>query len=157
MTLPDTPQSTARQRAAEIAAAVDDVYTGPTSYRDETPLPTTGSTPPVPQPGRTPMSQKATDASALMLSAGVASVPLGGMTSLVLYTLGQVDPATLAIAACAPAGIAVPILALARLARRTKEAAPDVHHHHYGGDVHQDHSVVNMHTRAVWAKTRNDL
>jgi hypothetical protein len=104
------------------------------------------------------MSQKATDASALMLSAGVASIPLGGMTSLVIYALGAVDPVSLAIAAGAPAALAIPILALARFARRAKEvveAAPPTHHHHYNGPVYQDQRTVNSTARGVWAKTIN--
>jgi hypothetical protein len=135
-------------------------YNIPTFHRDETKPPAYGPTPPVPQPGRPPMSQRATDASALMLSAGIASIPIGGMTSLVVYTLGQVDPTTLAIAAIAPASLALPILALCRLANRAKqavEAAPPVIHHHYNGPVRVDARTVNSKNSGVWASTRNQL
>jgi hypothetical protein len=145
-------------QAAEIAAAVDAVYAQPTFYRDHTPVPAIGTAPPVAQEGRPPMSQWATDASAMMLSAGVASVPIGGMTSLVLYTLGHVDPTTLAIAAAAPATIALPILALCRLAGKAKqvvEAAPPVINQHFHGDV--DQRTVNSTTRGLIASTRNQL
>jgi hypothetical protein len=104
------------------------------------------------------MSQRATDASALMLSAGVASVPIGGMTSLFVYTLGHVDPTSLAIAAAAPATIALPILALCRLAGRAKqavEAAPPVHHHHYNGPSTSAPSTPPP--AACWAKNRNEI
>lgn len=157
------PEPPARQpnpdtlhHAAQIAAAVDAIYEQPTHYRDNT-LPATytiGTTPPVPQPGKPPMSQRATDASGLILSVGVASVPVGGMASLLVYTLGHVDPTTLAIAAAAPAAIALPILALCRLAYRTRqvvEAAPAVHHHHYAGPVQQQQTSIN--NRGIWAKT----
>ena len=120
-----------------------------TSYRDTTPVPTVGSTPPVPQPGRPPMSQKATDASVLMLSAGVASLPIGGMTSLVLYTLGHVDPTSLAIGAVAPVAL---VLAIGTLLRRLAGVRTE-HHHHYQGPVHQNH--VHSSTRGMWAKTTN--
>lgn len=106
------------------------------------------------------MSQRATDASALILSAGVASVPIGGMASLLVYTLGHVNPTTLAIAAAAPATIALPILALCRLATRTRqvvEAAPPVINQHYTGTVHQDARTVNSTNRGLWASTRNQL
>jgi hypothetical protein len=142
---------TADARAQQIIDAVNDALAA-TSFRDETPLPAVGDTPPVDQPGRPPMSQKATDASVLMLSAGVASLPIGGMTALVIYTLGQADPVALAIGAGAPAALAVPILAIAHLVKRAKAAAPDVHHHHYNGPV--DQRTVNADARGVWAKNQ---
>jgi len=162
--LPDPMQPTAeaagqpsaqdRAEAARLLAALDQI---PTSFRDETPVPAVGNALPVVQPGRPPMSQKATDASVLMLSAGAASLPIGGMTALVIYTLGNANPVSLTVGALAPAALAVPILALSRLVKRAKQAAPDVHNHHYNGDVHQDYSTVNTTTRGVWAHTRNQL
>ncbi|MFD6725730.1 hypothetical protein ACWHA6_37735 [Streptomyces anthocyanicus] len=163
--LPDPTQPTAAPAGqapapsltdSVIEAAVRDAIRQ-THYRDDSPLPAVGSALPVPQPGRPPMSQKATDASALMLSAGVASLPIGGMTSLVIYTLGHADPVSLTIGAAAPAILALPILALSSLIKRTKQAAPDVHHHHYNGNVIQDHRQVNTTTKGVWARTRNEL
>ena len=148
------PEPTDRAEVTKLAAAVEEALAEalPTSYRDNSPLPAYGPTPPVPQPGarRPPMSQRATDASALMLSAGVASLPIGGMTSLVLYTLGHTDPVSLAIGAGAPASLAIPILALARLVRRAGEAAPAEIHQTYTGPVHQETRIT--HTRAVWSK-----
>lgn len=162
--LPDPQQPTAeaagqptaadRAEARRMLAALDSI---PTSFRDKTPVPKVGTSLPVPQPGRPPMSQRATDASVLMLSAGAASVPIGGMTALVIYALGHANPVSLAIGAGAPIGLAVPIIALSGLIKRAKKAAPDVHHHHYKGDVHQDYSTVNTTTRGVWAHTRNQL
>jgi hypothetical protein len=106
------------------------------------------------------MSQKATDASALMLSAGVASIPLGAALTGVLWASGHADPTTLGIIAAAPASLAIPILALTRLAKRAKEtaeAAPPVHHHHYNGNVHQQTVNVDSTTRGLWARTHNQL
>jgi hypothetical protein len=98
------------------------------------------------------MSQRATDASALMLSAGVASLPIGGSVSLVLYTLGHVDPTSLAIGAAAPVAL---VLAIGGLLRRAKSVLPEEHHHHYDGPVYQDQRNVHTSTRGVWAKTTN--
>ncbi|MGY4973476.1 hypothetical protein ACWGCC_30415 [Streptomyces nigrescens] len=157
---PTTPTAdTTAQAEALIQAveqAVEDACRVPTSYRDDTPLPAVGAAPPVAQPGRPPMSQRATDASALMLAAGAASVPIGGSVSLVLWTLGQVDPLVLAVGATAPVAL---LVALARVIGRAKAAAaaPTTHHHHYAGaDVHQDHSQVITTTRGVIARTTND-
>jgi hypothetical protein len=101
------------------------------------------------------MSEKATDDSVRMISAGFLTLCAGGAVSGVLYFSGQADPTVIAIMAAVPAGVAVPILALSRLVKRVKEAAPDVHNHHYQGPVYQDQRNVHSSTRGVWAKTNN--
>lgn len=137
-------------RARQLIDAVNEALATPTCYRDDTPLPKIGDAPPVIQEGRPPMSQKATDISVMMLSAGLASLPIGGMTSLVIYTLGTANPVSLAIGAAAPAALAVPILALSRLVKRAKPE-PEIHHH-YNGPV--DQRTVNSTARGVWAKNQ---
>ncbi len=54
----------------------------------------------------------------------------------------------------APAAVAVPVLAIARLLRRASGVVPDVHHHHYTGPVRQEHTTT--HTRGLIARTHND-
>ncbi|MEU3978300.1 hypothetical protein [Streptomyces bacillaris] len=144
----------ANARAQEILTE----WARPTSYRDETPPPAFGPTPPVAQPGRPPMSQKATDASALMLSGSVAALSVGGATSLVLYTLGQVDPVTLAIGATGPVALVLAAGSLLKAVGRAKAAAaaPEVHNH-YTGPVHQEATNVSSTTRGLFAKNRNDV
>lgn len=147
------------QAAAEARRLIDDAYRPetpvPTSYRDPSPLPTVGDSPPVPQPGRPPMSQRATDASGVMLAGGIASLLVGGSASLVLYSLGQVDPVTLAIAAGAPVTF---VAALSKVVRALS-AVHTEHHHHYTGTVVQEHTntTVNNHGRGMFSRTRNDL
>jgi hypothetical protein len=149
------PQHTDREYAEQLIAAVNEALLPPTAYRDSSPIPAVGPTPPVAQPGRPPMSQKATDASALMLAAGAASLPIGGATSLVLYTLGHVDPAALAIGAAAPVALALAIGALIRTASRGLQGIHTEHHHHYAGPVSQEHHTVSTQTRGLFAKTIN--
>lgn len=146
----DARRTAANDQAQRFLADVEDAMATPTHYRDETPVPPIGAAIPVAQPGRPPMSQRATDASALMLSAGVASIPVGGMASLFVYVLGHADPVALGIAAAAPATLAVPILALSALVKRAEQAAPDVHVHHYNGSI--DQRTINATARGVWAK-----
>lgn len=146
-----------RRQAQQLIAAVDEAFAAPTSYRDETPCPAIGTTPPVAQPGRPPMSQKATDASALMLTGSVLTAALGGSATAVLWASGHADPAVVGCIVAAPAALAIPIIALGRLVKRAKEAAPPVHHHHYNGTVHQDQRSISSKTNGVWAKTRNEL
>lgn len=128
-----------------------------TSFRDDTPIPAIGAAPPVPQPGRPSMSQRATDISGIMLSAGLASVPISGGVSLVMWTVGQVDPVVIGIVCVAPVAF---LGALSRVFKRAKEtvaAAPPEIHQHYEGTVHQDHSSYSTQTRGLIARTRNEL
>ncbi|MEU4352814.1 hypothetical protein [Streptomyces sp. NPDC023838] len=150
------PDPGAAAQAAALIAAVEAAYQPPaavpTSYRDDTPVPVVGSALPVPQPGRPPMSQRATDASALMLTASVASVPIGGTAAALLWVVGHIDPVAVAVVAAAP----VPaLLTLARVLSRTREvveAAPDTHHHHYTAPVRQEHHHTTATARGVIAR-----
>jgi hypothetical protein len=140
---------TDEQAAVEARRIIADFAT---SYRDPAPLPAVGSTPPVPQPGRPPMSQRATDASVLMLSGSVLTATLGGSATAILWASGHADPAVVATVFGAPAFLA---LAISRVLKRAKDAMPEQHHHHYEGPVYQDQRNVHSHTRGVWAKTTN--
>ncbi|MFD9603303.1 hypothetical protein [Streptomyces sp. NPDC059970] len=155
--MPTQPEPTDRAEVQKLANAVEEALAEEmkTFHRDDTPLPAVGTTPPVPQPGRPPMSQRATDASALMLSGGAASLLVGGSASLVMLASGSADPVVCAVVLGAPA---VLVLAIGRLVGRVKatvEAAPPTHHHHYNGDVYQDQRSINTTTRGVIANTRN--
>ncbi|MFB7032107.1 MULTISPECIES: hypothetical protein [unclassified Streptomyces] len=155
----------AAARAADLIADVEAALaeTGapapapvPTAYRDETPVPAVGTALPVAQPGRAPMSQRATDASALMLAAGAGTLMAGTGTGVALWALGGVDPLALALAVGAPVAV---VAALSRLVRRAgqaaAEAAPVTHHHHYSGpvDARQEHHTTAPTTRGFFART----
>ena len=143
----------AEARARQLIA---EAYT-PTSFRDDSPILAYGPTPPVAQDGRPPMSQRATDASALMLSGSVAALSVGGATSLVLYTLGQVDPTTLAIGAAGPVALVLAVGSLLRSVGRAKADMHTEHHHHYNGSVRQETTNVSSTTKGLFAKNRNDV
>lgn len=144
-----------RQQAANIIEAVEEALEQATAYRDPSPLPTTGAAAPVPQPGRPPMSQKATDASMLMLAAGATSLPIGGMTSLVLYTVGNADPTTLTIAAGGSVAFVLAVASLIRAASRGMQGIGAEQNHYYSGPVSQTTHTVTTQTRGVFAKTIN--
>jgi hypothetical protein len=127
----------------------------PTNFRDDTPIPQYGATPPVPQPGRPPMSQSAVDASTMMLSGSVLTAVIGGSVTAVLWASGNADPVVVGFICAAPAAVAAPILAVGRMLRRAKEVAPDVHHHHYSGHVDQ-RTVQNKNVGfGAWVKNTN--
>ncbi|MCX5522605.1 hypothetical protein OG342_06970 [Streptomyces bobili] len=133
-----------------LQAAVDHVIEEAKRH-DSTPQVVIGTAPPVPQPGRPPMSQRAVDASTIMLSASAATIPPGAITIGVMLASGYADPIVIGMICAAPAAVAVPIIALARLLRGARPAG-DIHHH-YEGTVHQQ--TVHSSNRGVWAKTDN--
>lgn len=159
-TAPKAGQPTIDDQAQQLLAAVEEAMRAPTSYRDPSPLPAIGPTPPVPQPGTPPMSPRVTEITRAVMYGSLATVPPGLIAVAVMVASEHANPTVIGMICAAPAAIAVPILALARLMRRAKEtveAAPPEHHHYYSGAVYQDHRSVNTHTRGVWAKTRNEL
>jgi len=86
----------------QLIADVEAIYHGPTSHRDLSPLPVIGTALPVPQPGRPPMSQKATDVSTVMLMGGLATVPPGLIAIGVLLASDYADPAVIGMICAAP-------------------------------------------------------
>lgn len=124
-----------------------------TSFRDDSPLPAVGSTPPVAQPGRPPMSQAATDASGLMLAAGVSSLGVGGAISLVLVASGAADPVVVGVVCASPPVLLFALKSVLKTAKQ--EAAPTEVHHHYTGPVTQDHREVTNKARWFGRNTTN--
>ncbi|MGW2831334.1 hypothetical protein [Streptomyces sp. NPDC001286] len=149
--LPDVVMTDA-EAADEARRIIADAYRPapetPTAYRDNSPVPAYGTTPPVAQDGRPPMSQGATDASVLMLAGATATTMVGGTAAVLMYVSQFADPLVCGLVFGAPTAL---VLALARLVKRA-QPAPDVHHH-YTGPVHQDQRTVHTRTTGVWAKT----
>ncbi|MEU9095923.1 hypothetical protein [Streptomyces sp. NPDC048428] len=147
------PDAQATALIAAVEAAVKDV---PTAYRDTTPLPVIGAAAPVAQPGRPPMSQRATDASSLMLAGGAGTLMAGTGAGVALWALGSVDPLTLGIAAGGPVALLAALsLVLRRAGQAAAQAAPVTHNHTYTGPVRQEHRTTTTTTRGVIARTRN--
>lgn len=157
-----TPTATDRETIRRLMAALDEIEQ-PTAVRvDDESIPSfkdgarIGTTPPMPQPGRPPMSQGATDASALMLSGGVASVLVGGAVSLVMFTSGHADPVVCGIVFGSPAVLALAASRLLKRAKQVVEAAPAEVHNHYSGPVHQDQRHTQNRNAGVWVKNTNE-
>lgn len=121
-----------------------------TAFRDDAPLPQYGPTPPVPQPGRPPMSAKAVDDTARMLGASALIATSGGATTAVLWASGHANPTVVALVFGAPTAL---VLAIGRLAKRARGVLPEEHHHHYSGPV--DQRTVHSRTSGLLARTNN--
>lgn len=137
--------------ATAFKAALDEADQPPTFYKDPTEVPTIGTAPPIPQPGRPPMSQRAVDLNTTLLSSSVVI----GMTGLagtgILWASGNANPTVIAWICAAivgvPAALTLPVLALKGLmhsAKQVAEAAPPVIHQHYNGAVHQDQRTSHI-------------
>jgi hypothetical protein len=159
----------ARRRAAQIAAAVDDIYAGhqPTAIRVQDPAiptwqegPRIGTTPPIPQPGIPPQSRAAVDYAVRVLSTAVATAITSGSLALLMYASKFADPLVCGIVFGAPIGLAVPIAALASFAKRAREvvaATPPVIHQHYSGPITQTTTTINADSHGLIAITRPEL
>ncbi|MEV8523159.1 hypothetical protein AB0451_03225 [Streptomyces sp. NPDC052000] len=160
--MPAKPEPTDRAEVRKLVAAVEAALAEgrPTSYRSDDPMvpswadgPRIGTAPAVPQPGVPPMSQRSTDIGRTALYCGVATVPPGLIAIGLLLASGQADPVVVGWICAAPAALAVPILAVARLLRGAKDLPPAEIHNHYSGPV--DQRNVHSRTSGVWAKTTN--
>lgn len=145
-----------------LKAATKPALPIPTSFRNDAlpSTPTIGDALPVPQPGRPPMSEAATNISGVMIASSAPILALGAAVSGVMYFSGHADPTVIGLICATPISLTIPILALSRLVKRAKqtvEAAPPVIHQHYTGTVHQDARTLNTTNRGVIANTRNQL
>lgn len=135
----------------KLIAAVEEAMRPPTSYRDDTPLPDYGPTPPVQQPGAPAMSARTTEITRAVMYCSLATVPPGLVATAILVASEHADPTVIGMICAAPAALAVPILAIAKLLRGAKPE-PDVHQH-FHGPVTQ--TTVHAKTSGVWARTNN--
>jgi hypothetical protein len=147
-TLPEpTPTATAAGQAATpltdavIRAAVDNLLH---EVRRQ-------STSPPPQREVPAMSARTTETARAVMFCSLATVPPGLVATAILLASEHADPAVIGMICAAPAALAVPILAIARLVRGAKPE-PEVHQH-FHGPVTQ--TTTHTENRGVWAKNIN--
>ncbi|MEU0624993.1 hypothetical protein ABZ329_29550 [Streptomyces rubiginosohelvolus] len=148
----------------QFRAAVDHATSTPTYYRDPTELPAIGPTPPVPQSGRPPMSQRAVDLNTTILTSSFLTLATGGAASAVLWASGHANETVIAWICggivAVPVALTLPVLALKGLMKGAKDvaqAAPTPVHHHYNGNVTVDQRAIHTTNRGIIANTRNQL
>lgn len=111
------------------------------------------TSPPASQRDVPAMSARTTEFTRSVMYCSLATVPPGLIAVAVMVASEHANPTVIGMICAAPAAIAVPILALARLIRRVGEAAPGDTHNHYSGTVYQQQHTAN--SKAVWNKTVN--
>ncbi|GAB2891744.1 hypothetical protein [Streptomyces mayteni] len=153
------------QATAEAARLIHEAYQpeappqAQTSYRDPSPVPRYGTTPPVPQPDRRIVPQWAV---------GTAVASIGGGTGLLAIALGArlVLDGAAAMSMTGVAALSAPFIAvgmaaigIGAAASRARQSSEDTHITNvYEGPVTQNTEInASSHTRGIFSRTRNDL
>ncbi|WP_217545418.1 hypothetical protein [Streptomyces sp. GbtcB6] len=143
--------------AAEAAWIIADAYRPapdtPTAYRDTSPLPAYGDTPPVMQPDRRIVPAWAAGTAVAGIGVGAAFVGIGcgvwlACQGFAAVSLTSVLFVTLPIAAVGG------VVAAIGTALRSLKAVHTENHHHYAGPVRQENTTTK--TYGVIARTRNE-
>ncbi|MGW4825469.1 hypothetical protein ACWEP4_43000 [Streptomyces sp. NPDC004227] len=157
----DTQQSTpeALHAAADLAAAVDAIYHGPTRYKDDTKPPAIGTTPPVPQPDTRRVPAWATGLAVGSIGVGAGSTGLGCAAWLAFKGLSLVSlPSlqTFVLIVLAPfVGVALAAVAIGAAIAKTKRASTT---NVYKGSVTVTQKTeVNSTARGLFARNRNAI
>ncbi|MER7839194.1 hypothetical protein ABTY98_25800 [Streptomyces sp. NPDC096040] len=142
--------------AAEAARIIADAYRPapetPTSYRDDSPLPAYGDTPPVMQPDRRIVPAWAAGTAVAGIGVGAAFVGVGcglwlACQGFAAVSLTSVLFVTLPIAAVAG------VFAAIGTALRSLKGVHTENHHHYTGPINQHHTTSK--TYGLSARTHN--
>ncbi|MDG9709694.1 hypothetical protein [Streptomyces sp. DH10] len=146
-----------------IAEGLSETTPTATRWSDGVPAPTkrtVGDAAPFAQPGRPPMSEKATDHAILVIVYTWGSLPVGGAISLVLWRLSSITPTQLTIAGLSAAGVFIAIGAAARMIGRAfrdgASALPDHTVNQYTGTVYVQHTELHTETRG-FGRTNNQI
>ncbi|MFF8728876.1 hypothetical protein ACF073_20590 [Streptomyces sp. NPDC015171] len=150
------PRLTDSEADAEARRIIADAYRPlpetATAYRDATPLPAYGSTPPVLQPDRRIVPAWAAGTAVAGIGVGAACVGIGCGVWLACQGFAAISLASVLFVTLPIAGLAAVLTALGT-ALRSLTANRTEHHHHYTGPVRQENTTT--HTRGVFARTTN--
>ncbi|GAA3301127.1 hypothetical protein [Streptomyces cinereospinus] len=154
------PRLTDAEATEEARRIIADAYRPvphvPTAYRDTTPLPAYGSTPPVPQPDHRIVPAWAAGTAVVGIGAGAGCVGIGcgiwlACQGFAAVTLTSVLFITLPIAAIAAVAAAI------GSAVRSIKATHTTTHHHYAGPVRQQNNAITAPAYGLIARNRNEL
>ncbi|WP_099054888.1 hypothetical protein [Streptomyces fodineus] len=154
------PRMTDADAAAEARRIIADAYRPlpqiPTAYRDTTPLPAYGPTPPVPQPDHRIVPAWAAGTAVAGIGVGATCVGLGcgiwlACKGFAAVTLTSVLFVTLPIAAVAAVATAI------GAALRSLKATHTVTHHHYAGPVRLENNTITAPAYGLIARNRHEL
>lgn len=154
------PRMTDAEATAEARRIIADAYQPvpqiPTSYRDSSPLPAYGTTPPVPQPDHRIVPAWAAGTAVAGIGVGAMCVGVGcgiwlACQGFAAVSLTSVLFVTLPIAAVAAVATAI------GSALRALKATHTETHHHYAGPVRQETNTITAPAYGLIARNRNEL
>lgn len=141
---------------AEARRIIADAYRPapetPTSYRDDSPLPQFGDSPPVIQPDRRIVPAWAAGTAVAGIGVGAAFVGVGCGVWLACQGFASVSLTSVLFVTLPIAATAAVITAIGTALRSLRDVHTE-HHHHYRGAVRQENNTT--HTKAVFARTDN--
>lgn len=149
---PRTEAEAATEAARLIAAAYSPDTPPTTAYRDTTPIPAHGTTPPVHQPDRRIVPEWAAGVAVAGAGLGCFAALTGAGIYAATAGLAQLTLVGVAAIALPFVGISAVAIAIGTVVRRVRAAAPPITHHHYRGAVTQHHQAIT--TRGAIARTR---
>ncbi|MEV6080984.1 hypothetical protein AB0L80_38685 [Streptomyces sp. NPDC052069] len=153
-----TPPLTESQAAAEARRLITELYqpqppAPPTSYRDTTPLPAVGTTPPVPQPDTRIVPAWAAGIAVASIGVGAGVTGLGCGAWLVLQGLASVTLYGVLAATLPFAALAMVATAIGGAISRARTASTT---HIYKAPVTKN-TAITSNQRGLFARTRNEL
>jgi predicted phage tail protein len=144
-----------REQAQYLIDAVNDALQTPTHYRDDTPVPAKGDTPPVPQPDSRRVPAWATGIAVASLGIGAGAVGIGCAVWLAAKGLAAIT-LTGVLAALSPfVGLAALVLAIgAAIARVGRASTTNV----YKGSVSVTNKTeIRSTAKGLFARNRNQI
>ncbi|WP_442803641.1 hypothetical protein OG411_29945 [Streptomyces pseudogriseolus] len=146
---------TTEARAQQLIDAVNDAMGKPTSYRDDTPVPKIGDTPPVPQPDSRRVPSWATGIAVASIGVGAGAVGIGCAVWLAAKGLAAIT-LTGVLAALSPfVGLAALVLAIgAAISRIGRASTTNV----YKGSVSVTNKTeIRSTAKGLFARNRNQV
>jgi len=147
--------NTADDQARQLIDAVNDAMKAPTAYRDTTPVPAVGDTPPVDQPETRRVPTWATGIAVASIGIGAGAVGIGCAVWLAAKGLAAIT-LTGVLAALSPfVGLAVLALAIgAAIAKASRASTTNV----YKGSVSVTNKTeISSTARGLFARNRNQV
>ncbi|MFE9473230.1 hypothetical protein ACFYOR_19555 [Streptomyces griseofuscus] len=154
------PHLTDTEADAEARRIIADAYRPlpetPTAYRDTTPLPAYGLTPPVAQPDRRIVPAWAAGTAVAGIGVGATCVGVGCGIWLACQGFAAVTLASVLFVTLPIAALAAVVTAIGSAVRSAKAAHTETHHH-YTGPVRLENNTITAPAYGLIARNRNEL
>ncbi|MFD5541891.1 hypothetical protein ACFWIJ_29710 [Streptomyces sp. NPDC127079] len=154
------PRMTDAEATAEARRIIADAYRPtpqvPTAYRDTSPLPAYGPTPPVPQPDHRIVPAWAAGTAVAGIGVGATCVGIGCGIWLACQGFAAVTLTSVLFVTLPIAGVAAVVAAVGSALRSLRGIRTETHHH-YSGPVRQETNTITAPAYGLIARNRNEL